>query len=71
MWPYWTGTCKRSARKIVLIPGRVIYQQGDLILEKVDAIPLGAVPVDVKKRPDGGIDPGGGHVLYPQGKEET
>ncbi len=51
--------------------GRRGYQQGDLILEKVDAIPPGAVPVDVKKRPDGGIDLGGGHVLYPQGKEGT
>lgn len=57
-------------RKVVPIPGRVIHQQGDLILEKVDAIPPDAVPVDVKRRPDGGIDLGGGHVHYPRGKEE-
>ena len=56
------------ARKIVPIPGRVIYQQGDLILEKEDAIPPGAVPVAAKKRSDGGIDLGRGHVLYPQTK---
>jgi len=56
-------------RKVV--PDRVIYQQGDLILEKVDGIPPDAVPVEPKKRPDGGIDLGGGHVLYPRGKEET
>ncbi len=58
------------ARKVVPIPGRVIYQQGDLILEKVDEIPPDAVPVDVNKRLDGGIDLGGGHVLYPEEKKE-
>lgn len=57
-------------RKVVPIPSRTIIQQGDLIVEKVDAIPPDTVPVDLKKRPDGGIDLGGGHVLYPQGKEE-
>jgi hypothetical protein len=56
------------ARKAVPIPGRVIHQQGGLILTKVDGLPPGAVPVEIKKRPDGGIDLGQGHVLYPQGK---
>src|SRR3990172_611862 len=54
-----------APRKVVPISGRMIYQQGDLILEKVDAIPPNAVPVEDRKRPDGGIDLGGGHVLYP------
>ncbi len=58
-------------RKVVPIPDRVIYQQGDLILEKVDGIPPEAVPVELNRRPDGGIDLGGGHVLYPHDKEET
>ena len=57
------------ARKVVPRPGRIIRQQGDLILEKVDRLPPDAVPIEVKKRPDGGIDLGGGHVLYPRGKE--
>jgi len=59
-----------SPRKVLPIPGKTIIQQGDLILEKIDAIPPDAVPVDVKRRPDGGIDLGGGHVLYPKGKQE-
>ena len=58
-------------RKVVPMPDRVIYQQGDLILEKVDGIPPDSVPVEVKKRPDGGIDLGGGYVLYPHGKDDT
>lgn len=60
-----------APRKVVPMPSRTIIQQGDLILEKVDAIPPDVVPVEVKKRPDGGIDLGGGHVVYPQGNEET
>jgi hypothetical protein len=52
-----------SSRKVVPIPDRVILQQGDQILEKVDAIPPNAVPVDSKKCPLGGIELGGGHVL--------
>lgn len=59
-----------APRKIVPIPGRTIVQQGNLVLEKLDAIPPDAVPVDIEKRPDGGIDLGSGHVLYPHGKEE-
>jgi len=59
----------RAPRKVVPIPGKVIYQQGGLILEKVEAIPPGAVPVEGKKRPDGGIDLGGGHICYPKEKE--
>lgn len=67
-----TGILKDPAptRKVVPVPGRVIYQQGDLILEKMDAIPPDAVQVDPKKRPDGGIELGGGHVLHPTGKDE-
>jgi hypothetical protein len=56
-------------RKAVPIPNRTIYQQGDMILEKVDVIPPDLVPVEVRKRPDGGIDLGGGHIIYPQEKE--
>lgn len=60
-----------APRKVVPIPTRTIIQQGDLILEKVEGIPPNAVRVNVEKRPDGGIDLGDGHILYPpQGKEE-
>jgi hypothetical protein len=58
-----------TSRKVVPVPESVIYQQGDLIMEKVDAFPPDAVPVKVQARPDGGIDIGGGHVLYPGGQD--
>ncbi len=61
---------KTPARNVAPIPGRVILRQGDVILEKVDGIPPDAVPIDVKTRPDGGIDLGRGYVLYPTEKEE-
>jgi hypothetical protein len=54
---------------LVPIPGNVIYQQGNLILKKVDEITPDAVPVKVERLPDGGIPLGGRHVLYPAGKE--
>jgi len=57
------------SRKVVPMPHQVIYQQGDLVLEKVDGIPPEAIPVDLKRRSNGGIDLGGGHVLYPRGKK--
>jgi hypothetical protein len=56
-----------APRKVVPIPETVIIQQGDLILEKVDSIPANAVKVD-KCRPDGGIDLGAGHIVYPAEK---
>ncbi|MFZ6769780.1 hypothetical protein ACO0LM_22230 [Undibacterium sp. Di26W] len=43
---------------------KVIYQQGDLVLEKIEAIPPNAVRVSMNILPDGGIDLGGGHVVY-------
>lgn len=49
---------------------RTLYQQGDLILEKVDAIPPDSVSVDPKKDPNGGIDLGSGHILHPRGKDD-
>jgi hypothetical protein len=58
-----------APRTVVPIPSRTIFQQGDLVLEKVDPIPPDAVPVEATKRLDVGIDLGGGHVLFPQGRE--
>ncbi|MGH9194666.1 MAG: hypothetical protein ACRD1T_02880 [Acidimicrobiia bacterium] len=58
-----------ASRKVVPIPSRSIVQQGDLILEKVDGIPPDAVPVEGSRGPDGGIDLGDGHVLYPGDKD--
>jgi hypothetical protein len=52
-----------TPRKAVPIPTRVIYQQGDLILQKLDEIPPDFVPVPVKRQPDGCIPLGHGHVL--------
>jgi len=58
-----------APRKVVPMPSRSIVQQGDLILEKVDAIPPDALPVEDNRRADGGIDLGAGHVLYPGDKD--
>jgi hypothetical protein len=60
---------KPESRKVIPIPQTRIYQQGDLILEKVDAIPADATPAKLERRPDGGIDLGGEHVLYPGEKK--
>ena len=51
------------------IPTNVVYQQGDLILQRVDEIPRGAVPVNVERLRDGRIPLGGGHFLVPKDKE--
>jgi hypothetical protein len=57
-----------APRKVVPIPSRSILQQGDLILEKVDTISPEAVPVERSMYADGGIDLGGGYVVYPTDK---
>ncbi len=60
------GQLARS--KPVAAPDKVIIQQGNLILTKVDEIPLGAVRVEIERLPDGGIPLGRGHVAYPAGE---
>jgi hypothetical protein len=44
-------------------------RQGDLILMKVNEIPTGAVPSDVERLPDGGIQLPGGHIIRPHDEE--
>jgi hypothetical protein len=56
-------------RKILPIPTTVVYQQGNLILRKVDEVPRDAVRVDVERLPDGRIPLGDGHFLVPKDKE--
>lgn len=51
--------------QVIPIPQRVYIQQGDLILQRVDAVPPSAVPVDIARLPDGGLPLPGGHVLRP------
>lgn len=51
-------------RKVIPIPTRRIYQQGDLIFEGIDEIPSDARPVP--PRADGTIDLGDGHVIRPK-----
>ncbi len=41
----------------------VLFQQGDLILEKLDEVPDGAVPVSIEPDVDGKFDLGNGHKL--------
>ena len=50
-------------RMVVPVPASVIYQQGGLVLKKIDDISPGALPVEIKPLPDGGIPRGAGHVL--------
>lgn len=54
-----------APRKVVPIPKNRVYQQGDLILTRVDQFPAGAVPLDIEPLPDGGVPLGSGHALYP------
>jgi len=56
-------------RKVLPIPTNMIYQQGNLILRKVDEIPRTAVPVNVERLPDGRIPLGDGHFLVPKDEE--
>jgi hypothetical protein len=58
-----------TPRKIVPLPGNVFYQQGDLILMKVNEIPEAEIPVELERLPDGGIHIGGGYVLHPRDEE--
>jgi len=58
-----------APRKVVPMPGRSIVQQGDLIVEKVGAIPPDTAPVEGNRRADGGIDLGGGHSFYPRDRD--
>lgn len=44
-------------REVVPIPERMIYQQGDLILTRVDALPTDAVPVEKGKLLKDGLGP--------------
>lgn len=54
-----------APRKMVPIPSKKIYQQGNLILTAVDKIQEDAVREKIPPRPDGGIPLVDGHVLYP------
>ena len=56
-------------RKVLPIPTNVVYQQGNLILRKVDEIPRDAVPVRVERLPDARIPLGGGHFIVPRDQE--
>jgi hypothetical protein len=42
---------------------RVLFQQGDLILEQLDEVPSDAVPVSIEPDVDGSIDLENGHKL--------
>lgn len=58
-----------TPHKLVPIRGENIYQAGDIILQTVDEIPEGALPMEVERLPDGGIPFRGGYVIYPDGKD--
>jgi hypothetical protein len=56
-------------RKVLPIPTTVIYQQGNLILKKLDGIPRDAVRVNIERLPDGSLPLGDGHFLVPKDPE--
>ncbi|MDD5260520.1 MAG: hypothetical protein PHD76_01600, partial [Methylacidiphilales bacterium] len=57
-----------SPRKVVPIPKRIIYQQGNMVITKLAQLSPDAVPLEIETLPDGGIPLGGGHILHPGGK---
>lgn len=59
----------KEREEVISLPERVYYQQGDLILVKVNELPADAKQVEVERLPDGGIPLGGGHLIYPGDKE--
>lgn len=59
-----------TARKSVPVPANTVYQQGNMILKKVDTIPVGAVRIKPERLPDGSIHLGGGHFIRSEKKEE-
>jgi hypothetical protein len=56
-------------RRTLPIPKNVIYEQGNLILRKVDEIPQDDAPVKVEPLPDGRISLGGVDFLVPKDKQ--
>lgn len=58
-----------APRKPFPAPSGTVYQQGDLILRKVDAIPAGAVRIEPERLPDGSIHLGDGHFIRSAEKE--
>lgn len=52
-----------ATRKPVPVPANTVIQQGNLILQKVGAIPAGAVRIESERLPDGSIHLGGGHFI--------
>lgn len=62
---------KCKPRQNIPTPKRTLYQQGNLILEQLEKIPEGVVPVAIEPQPDGVIDLGHGHVLRPGNPERT
>jgi len=54
-----------DAEKVIPLPQRVYYQQGDLILMKVHEIPADAIRIEEAELPDGAVSLGGGHFIRP------
>lgn len=54
-----------TPRSLIPLPQKRIYQQGSLLLHKIDEIPKDAVRVDVDRLPDGSFPLGEGHFLRP------
>ena len=60
---------KLSPRKNVPVPQKIVYQQGNLILQKVDELPPNVKFVE--SLPDGKISLGDGHFLCAAGELKT
>jgi hypothetical protein len=62
-------TATKPSDRVLPPPERVIIQQGNLIVTKVDKIPAGAVMVETAELPNRGVALGGGHVIGPVMKD--
>ena len=52
-------------RTVLPLPTAELQQIGDLLVQRVDALPPGATPIDVQPDADGRIPLGGGYVIAP------
>ncbi len=58
-----------TARGPVPVPANTVYQQGNMFLQKVDAIPANAVRIEPERLPDGSIHLGAEHFIRPKEKQ--
>lgn len=61
----------QTPRTSVPVPNKILRQQGNLILQKLDKVPKGAEKLVLPRHLDGGVDLESGHVLQPWGEADA